>query len=42
VENKEMQTFIKKDLAKNGKIATGAYTKLVALLPVAEDLIQFM
>jgi hypothetical protein len=41
-ENKDLEIFITKDLAQNGKIATGAYTKPVAPLPVAEDLIRFM
>jgi hypothetical protein len=41
-ENKELEISITKDLAQNGKIATGAYTKPVAPLPVAEDLIWFM
>jgi hypothetical protein len=41
-ENKELEIFVAKDLAQSRKIATGAYTKPLALLPVAEDLIQFM
>jgi hypothetical protein len=41
-ENKELEIFITKNLAQNGKIATGAYRKPVAPLPVAEDLIQFI
>jgi hypothetical protein len=32
-ENKDLEIFITKDLAQNGRIATGAYTKPVAPLP---------
>jgi hypothetical protein len=42
VKDKELEIFVTKDLVQNGKIATGAYTKPIAPLLVAEDLIRFM
>jgi hypothetical protein len=41
-ENKQLENFVTKELVQDGKITTGAYTKLVAPLLVAKDLIQFM
>jgi hypothetical protein len=41
-ENKQLENSIAKDLVQEGKIAMGAYTKAIAPLLVAEDLIWFM
>jgi hypothetical protein len=41
-EKKQLDYFIAANLVQEGKVATGAYTKAIAPLPVAEDLIRFM
>ncbi|PZD37947.1 DUF3435 domain containing protein [Pyrenophora tritici-repentis] len=41
-QNKDLDNFIQKDLVQKNELATSAYTKPIAPLPVAEDLIQFM